>query len=126
MVFGDIKIAVRNRGPVEPELFYGGKPYTYPMGEVTIVPYEVAYFHYAIEVKGGKLTRDKAVNNPDGSQTWYENRIASYSPYGLTHGRLEDRDPQKFKEFRSWFSDGLDFKIVKTPKIMSPNDFDKL
>ncbi len=124
--FPDVKIAVRNRGPIEPELFYGGKGYQYPMDHVTVVPYEVAYFHYAIEVEGGKVFRNKADINPDGSQSWYSNRIASYSPYGLTHGRAEDRDHKAFKEFRTWFSDGLDFAIEKTRHSMSTEEFDKL
>ena len=134
--FPDCKIAVRNKGfgpgatkdsePWEPELLYGGTPYLYPVGEVKVVSAEVAYFHFAVEVQGGKLIREKADSAPDGSQSWYANRIASYSPYGLTHGRPEDRDPKKFKEFRSWFADGLEFRIVKTPRAMSAEEFDKL
>ncbi len=124
--FQDVKIAVRNKGPIEPELFYGGKGYQYPVDHVTVVPYEVAYFHFAVEVQGGKLVREKRDVSPDGSQSWYSNRMASYSPYGLTHGRTEDRDHKAFKEFRAWFSDGIDFRIVKTPRSMTTAEFDNL
>jgi hypothetical protein len=124
--FPDVKIAVKNKGPVEPELFYGGKPYQYPVNEVTVVPYEVAYFHFAIELQGGKLFREKRDSAPDGSQSWYANRVATYSPYGLTHGRLDERDPKEFKKFRDWFSDGLEFKLVKTPRVLSSEEFDRI
>jgi hypothetical protein len=124
--FPDVKIAVKNKGPFPEEWLYGGKLYKYPVNEVTIVPFEVAYFHFAIDLQGGKLFRDMRDSADDGSQSWYANRVATYSPYGLTHGRPEDRDPKTFKEFRAWFRDGLEFKLVKTPRVMSAEEFDRI
>jgi hypothetical protein len=41
---------------MEPVLFYGGEPYTYIVSKpgekpvVNIVPFEIAYFHWAVEI----------------------------------------------------------------------------
>jgi hypothetical protein len=134
--FPDVKVAIRNKGhgpgarkdsePFYPGWLYGGKMYEYPVNEITVVPYEVAYFHFAIELQGGKLIREKEHSAPDGSQSWYANRVATHSPYGLTHGRADERDPQRFKEFRAWYSDGIEFKLVKSPRVLSTEEFDRI
>lgn len=131
MDFSDAKIAVYNEGPVEPELFYNGQGYRYPVGKAVVVPYEIAYFHFAIELRGGKLVRQKT-DNDDRSQSWYNNRLSTYLPYGLKHPRAGDPEDEKkanlakFKEFEEWFANGLSFKLVKSSSALTQDEFAKL
>ena len=121
-------VAVLNNGPVAAAFDYDGKTYEYPVGEPVVVPMQVANFHFAVEATpSGKLVRNKSeyVKDEHGGihQSWYYNRLASYSPYGLLHGNKEDQDKEKFKEFREWFDSGVTFKLIKSPKGLTKEQF---
>jgi hypothetical protein len=124
--FSDDKIAVLNNGPVDPELWYGGKPRRFVVGKAIVIPAIEAYHHFGVEVQGGKIVRNKADMNPDGTQTQYASRVASLSPYGLIHGPEKHRNEAKFKEFRDWFENGLQFKVVKSVKEIDSQEFSHL
>jgi hypothetical protein len=128
MQFADCNIAVLNSGPVDPQpgMWYDGKPRRFPIGRAIIVSAIEAYHHFGVEVRGGKLVRDKSPTNPDGTQTQYANRCASLYPYGLVHGRPEDRNKEEFEAMKKWFDDGLDFKLVKTTKELDAAEFQRL
>ena len=73
MTFPDCNIAVLNTGPVDPDpgMWYNGKARRFPIGKATIIPAIEAYFHFGVEVKDGKISRDKADRDKAGLQTQY-------------------------------------------------------
>jgi len=124
-------VVILNNGPAEYAFDYAGETYPFPVGEPKTIPYMAAYHIFGIEAAPtGKLIRNKAETYKDAQgavwQTQYQNRIASYSPYGLVHGKDKERDEEKFKEFRTWFDRGFDYKPLKTPKNMTLEQFKAL
>lgn len=127
MNFPDCNIAVFNRGPgIDPELWYNGKVRRFPIGKATIIPAIEAYFHFGVEIKDGKIHRDKRERDEKGVQTQYSSRVASLSPYGLIYGREKEQDHARFKELREWFCDGLQFKLVKQTRELEEQEFERI
>jgi hypothetical protein len=128
MTFPDCNIAVLNTGPVDPDpgMWYNGKARRFPIGKATIIPSIEAYFHFGVEVKDGKIVRDKADRDKAGLQTQYASCIAKLSPYGLIYGREKDQNQAEFDAMRNWFSDGLRFKVVKATKELEEEEFQRI
>ena len=125
MNFPDCSIAVLNNGPVDPDpgMWYDGKPRRFPVGKAAIIPAIEAYFHFGVEVVGGKIRRDTRDVDEKGVQTQYAAKIATLSPYGLIYGRAEDRNKEEFQAMRDWFANGLQFKVVKATKELDHEEF---
>jgi hypothetical protein len=128
MNFPDVNVAVLNEGPVDPDpgMWYDGKPRRFPIGKASIIPAAEAYFHFGVEIVGGKIHRDKRDIDDKGLQTQYAARIATLSPYGLIYGRPEERNKEEFQVMRDWFSNGLRFKVAKQTKELDPDEFGRL
>jgi hypothetical protein len=128
MNFPDCNIAVLNNGPVDPDpgMWYDGKPRRFKVGTATIIPAIEAYFHFGVEVVGGKIRRDKRDVDEKGVQTQYAAKVATLSPYGLIYGRPEERNKDEFQAMRDWFNEGLQFKVVKTTKELDAEAFERI
>jgi hypothetical protein len=118
-LFPDTKVAVFNHGPINAELYFDGKPWKYPIGKYTTVPAEVAYFHFALDTRGGKMVRYKKDLNPDGSTSYFLEKVASYAQSKLNF-------PKEYQEFYDWFDKGLEFKVPKSANEGSAEAFAKL
>jgi hypothetical protein len=125
MNFPDVNIAVLNNGPVDPDpgMWYDGRPRRFPVGKAAIIPAIEAYFHFGVEVVGGKIHRDKRDVDEKGVQTQYAAKVATLSPYGLIYGRAEDRNKEEFQAMRDWFANGLQFKVVKQTRELDEQEF---
>lgn len=128
MNFPDCNIAVVNNGPVDPDpgMWYDGRPRRFPIGKAAIIPAIEAYFHFGVEVVGGKIHRDKRLIDEKGVQTQYAARVATLSPYGLIYGRDNERNKEEFEAMRAWFDHGLEFKVAKATKELSLEEFARL
>lgn len=128
MQFSDSNIAVLNSGPVDPVpgMWYDGKAKRFPIGKAIVISSMEAYHHFGVEVRNGKIWRDKSDTNPDGTQTQYASRVASLSPYGLIYGKPEHKNEAEFKAMRDWFDTGLQFKVVKATKELDEPEFARL
>jgi hypothetical protein len=123
----NLQVLVFNKGPVEPELFYDGKPYKYPVGKAVAVPAAVAYFHFAADFRPGRLVRKKDPE-PDGTASWYTDRLSSYQPMSLVYSDRKDReqwklDQAELKAWHDWFDKGLIFETTGTSDQLSEEEF---
>lgn len=124
--FPDVKIAVLNKGPLEPTFCYDGKEQSYPIGRAVVVPLVRAYFDFAVELNAsGKLDRHFGANT-DRTQSWGDNRLSSFLPYGLKHGREKEQDHARFNQYEEWFKHGVEFAMVETTAEISSAEFGKL
>lgn len=127
----DVLVAVKNNGPIPATLYYDGKPWEFPVKEIKTVPYLIANYFFAVEIRHGKLYRNTNDYDEEGQETWYRNRLASYEPKGLMDfrsGGVPNRYENKsaFEEFRNWFKNGLEFALVPRQVTISPDLFGQL
>ena len=123
---------------MEPTWLYGGKPYTYIVSKpgdkpvFNIVPLEVAYFHWAVELDpvSGELRRSKWPKEDD-EDSWFDNRLSGLCPkievlrypedtFDATHNpRYRTNDPA----FEDWYTNGVTFKMKKISTRMTAEEF---
>ena len=133
----DIRIGVINEGPYEPTWFYDSKPYQYRVSTpemlkakrplIRWVSLKIAYEHWAVELKDGKLERATEVKERD-EESQLENRVAGIcakkfytekdgegNPIRNESGRTlgayaDDRD------FKKWFLEKIHFRLKRMPE----------
>ena len=136
----DIRIGVINfgRGPksktdtlIEPTWFWDGKPYTYEVStpgekqKVTVVPYEVARHHWAIEIDPvtGALQRATTPRG-DEDESLFADRLSGLCPKKFVKpiadipGHYTD-DP----EYVDWYTNGVTLKMKQISHRMTAEEF---
>jgi hypothetical protein len=113
--FGEELVIVYNPGPIQPKLVHGGVPYSYPENSSTTVPATVAWFHFGVLARDGKLERHK------GPGSYAEDRFSSYCPLFLWQ-----TDLPKYEEFKDWFYNKLKFKCYRPKVRVSSKEFEDI
>jgi hypothetical protein len=133
----DIRVGVINEGPYEPTWFYDSKPYQYRVSTpemikakrplVRWVPLTIAYEHWAVELRDGKLERANRVKERD-EESQLENRLAGVCPKefyphkdaegqairneaGRSLGSYEDD-----RAYKNWFLNKVHFRLKRMPE----------
>ena len=135
MLTDDIRIGVLNEGPFEPVFFYNGKSYTYEVSKpgnskpsFTVVPYEVAHFHWAIDIdEAGNITRSTKIRNGE-KESWLNNRISCLCPKKNVSKNPEKEVYTDDPEWKDWFLNKIHFRIKRLPNRMqmSAEEFSRI
>jgi hypothetical protein len=129
----DIRIAVINLGPYEPTWFYDHKAYFYPISpeggkqRITVVPYHVAYFHWAVELdQHDQLVRAVTVRGDD-DESWFADRLGSLCPKEFVTPNIGQ--PGHYTDNKlwiDWYTNRVKFKMKRIPQTMSMEEFAKV
>ena len=126
----DVRVGVINEGPFEPTWFYDHKGYFYPISKtgdkpkITVVPYHVAYFHWAVELDAhGNLQRATEIRG-DEDESWFDDRLGSLCPKEFVvplvgqPGHYTDS-----KAFLDWYTNRVKFKMKRISQTMTMEEF---
>ena len=123
----NIQVLVFNKGPIQPELKYDGVKYFYEVGKATPVPAVVAFHHYGVDYRSGRMIRRKEPYD-DGQQSQYISALGSLQPMSLVYSDRKDKEQYKadqteLKMWHEWFDKGLVFEATGTTEALTEDEF---